>query len=162
MILSTFAAAFMLFHPVEPPRFAQGQPAVDIAPTGPLHDAPRLSFGTAIRAECGASALLLEIYQTEENPYSGDRSATVPLFTLRRGGRVAMTDASFIGSLEGWSVVSIMPSCDGDDVPGLEMLLSSHEDGTLLRRYWQFEGGAVSFFLQEELTSMDRVRSILR
>ena len=96
--------------------------------------------------------------QVETRPAAGTLKASVTRFAVRDGGDVVTTDPDALGSLRGYSVVSAVPYCAWP-VLGLEMILASHDDEPqLIRRSLQFKDGEVSYFFQEPLDSMERVR----
>lgn len=117
-----------------------------------------LSYSTKVEGSCGDAGLTLHVQHVETQPAERTTKASVTRFAVRDGGAVVTTDVSVIGALDGYSLVAARPDCQWP-VLGLELLIASHEDEPqLVRRYLQFKGGEVSYFLQEPLDSMDRVR----
>ena len=166
--MGNFALLVLMLAPPpaeRPPELERPGVIREGAPYGyiaPLHGDDRrvvpLQFQTTVQGSCDDASLTLRINQVETAPAARTLKATVTRFSVRDGDTVVTTDPNVLRDLRGHSVVAARPDCEWP-VLGLEMILASHDDEPrLIRRVLQFKDGEVSYFFQEPLDSMDRVR----
>ena len=136
----------------------EGKISVDIPTTGGDLSTNVLSYEHQIRGACGQMSIFFKSQQRQKSSARKVFSSVPTTLVVRRNNDVLLSDPRVLRPFDDSSIVGVRPTCD-NDVLGLELILSNHDDEPqLVRRFVQFKDGEVSYFFQEPLDSMERVR----